>query len=74
MHDITQIHDRAFQTLYKVFGFLLTPFRMVLFRAAHGWGEGVQKSSLREICHAYPTIIKLLTVIPVIPKEDQKTI
>ena len=40
----------------------LTLFRMGFFGAAHGWG--CQKgSALSKICHTYPTMIKLGTVI-----------
>ena len=41
---------------------LLTLFRMGLFGAAHGWGD--KKSPFPKICHAYPTRMKLDTVIP----------
>ena len=42
----------------------LTPFRMGFFRAAHGW-------ALPKICHTYPTMMKLGSVIPY-PKKVQK--
>ena len=41
------------------------------FGAAHGWGGWGQKCPLPKICHTYPTIMKLGTVIPY-PKEIQK--
>ena len=44
---------------------------MGLFGAAHGWGMG-QKAPLLKICHTYPTMMKLDTVIPYL-KEIQKT-
>ena len=45
---------------------------MGFFGAAHGWGEGVAKRpSLPKICHTYPTMMKLGTVIPY-PKKIQK--
>ena len=46
---------------------MLTLFRMGLFGAAHGWGEG-KKVSLLKICHTYPTMMKLGTVIPYLKK------
>ena len=46
---------------------------MVFFGAAHGWGGGVQKAPLPfpKICHTYPAMMKLGTVIPY-PKKIQK--
>ena len=41
----------------------LTLFRMGFFGAAHGWGEA-KKPPLLKICHTYPTMMKLGTVIP----------
>ena len=41
---------------------LLTLFRMGIFGAAHGWG-GRQKGPLPKICHTYPAIMKLGTVM-----------
>ena len=40
-----------------------TLFKMGIFEAAHGQGEGAKKA-LPEICHTYPTMMKLGTVIP----------
>ena len=48
---------------------VLTPFKMGFFGAAHGWRE--QKSLLPNICHTYPTRMKLGLVIPC-PKKIQK--
>ena len=45
----------------------LTLFRMAFFRAAHGW-RGAKKVPLPKICHTYPTIMKLGTVIPYLKK------
>ena len=50
---------------------LLTLFRMGFFGAAHGWGPPSLKAPLPIICHTYPTIMKLGTVIPY-PKKIQK--
>ena len=47
----------------KVF---LDLFRMGFFGAAHGWGP--KRSSLLKICHTYPTMMKLGTVIPYLKK------
>ena len=42
----------------------LTLFRMGLFGAAHGWGEGGEASPpLPKICQIYHTMMKLATVI-----------
>ena len=46
----------------------LTLFKMGFFRAAHGWGG---EAPLPKICHTYPTMLKLGTVIPY-PKKIQK--
>ena len=43
-----------------------TLFRMGIFGAAHEWGEGGQKGL--KICHTYPTMMKLGTVIPYVKK------
>ena len=40
---------------------------MGFFGAAHGWGGG-QKGPPPKICHAYPTMMKLGTVIPYLKK------
>ena len=49
-----------------------TLFRMVLFRAAHGWPpKKAQKGPLPKICHTYPTMMKLGTILPYI-KEIHK--
>ena len=42
----------------------LTPFRMGFFRAAHGW-------ALPKICHTYPTMMKLGSVIPYLKKIEK---
>ena len=44
-----------------------TLFKMGIFEAAHGQGEGAKKA-LPEICHTYPTMMKLGTVIPYLKK------
>ena len=49
----------------------LTLFRMGIFGAAHGWERGAKKAPLPKICHTYPTMMKLGTVIPY-PKKIQK--
>ena len=47
----------------------LTLFRMGFFVAAHGWGGGSKKApSLPKICHRYPAMMKLGTVIPYLEK------
>ena len=44
---------------------------MVLFGAANRWG--FKKAPLSKICHTYPTMIKLGTVIPYL-KKIQKVV
>ena len=46
---------------------LLTLFRMGIFEAAHRWG-GAKRPALPIICHTYPTMMKLGTVIPNLKK------
>ena len=43
---------------------------MGFFGAAHGW-DGGQKAPLPKICHTYPAMMKLSTVMPY-PKKTQK--
>ena len=50
--------------------FPLTLFRMGTFWASHGWG-GQKGSLLPKICHTYPTMMELVTVIHY-PKKIQK--
>ena len=45
----------------------LTLFRMGIFGAAHGWG-GQKGRPLPKICHTYPIMMKLGTVIPYLKK------
>ena len=52
--------------LHLLFSCILTLFRMGLFGAAHGWRGA--KSPLLKICHTYPTMMKLSTVIPYLKK------
>ena len=50
---------------------ILTLFRMGFFGAAHGWrgGRGGRKRTpLPKICHTYPTMMKLGSVIPYLKK------
>ena len=49
---------------YSVIFHLLTLFRMGFFRAALGWGA----APLPNICHTYPTMMKLGTVISYLRK------
>ena len=51
-------------TLFKI---TLTLFRMGIFGAAHGWGV-CKKVPFPKICHTYPTMLKLDTVIPYLKK------
>ena len=44
---------------------------MGIFGAAHGFGGGVKRPPFPKICHTYPTMMKLGTVIPYL-KEIQK--
>ena len=51
----------------------LTLFRMGLLRAAHRWAGGGRgkKAPLSKICHTYPTIMKLGTVIPYLRRSKK---
>ena len=53
---------------------LLTLFRMGLFGAAHGWARETKSPPppphLSKICHTFPTMIKLGTVIPYLKKTQ----
>ena len=42
---------------------ILILFKMGFFEAAHGSGWGTKRYPLPEICHTYPTINKIYTVI-----------
>ena len=44
---------------------------MGFFGAADGWEGGPKNAPLPKICHTYPTMMKLDTVIPC-PKKFQK--
>ena len=47
----------------------LTLLRIGFFGAGHGWGGGGgKKAPLPKICHTYPTMMKLGTVIPYLKK------
>ena len=45
----------------------INPAQIGLLGAALGWGGG-QKGPLPKICHTYPTMIELVTVIPCLKK------
>ena len=54
------------------FSIVLTLFRMHLFGAAHVCGGGaVKKAPFSKICHTYPAIMKLDTVIPYVKKIQE---
>ena len=53
--------------------FHLNLFRVGLFGVAHVWWGRGKKAPLPKICHAYPTMMKLGTVIPLL-KKIQKNI
>ena len=50
---------------------MLTLFRVGLFGAAHGWGGEQKAPPLPKICHTYPTMMKLGTVIPYLKKTQK---
>ena len=54
----------------------LTLFRMAFLGAAHGWGAkvGAKRSLVSKICHTYPTLMKLGTVISYLRKMQKKSI
>ena len=66
----TSRYKNTNHTLHISVEILLTLFRMGFFGAAHGWEEG-KKDPLTKICHTYPTMMKLGTVVPY-PKKIQK--
>ena len=43
-------------------------FKMGLFGATHGYGGGSKKARLPNICHTYPTMMKLGTLLPCLKK------
>ena len=55
-----------YQLLLSVVWLGLTQFRMGFFGAAHGWGD--RKVPFPKICHIYPIMMKLDTVIPYLRK------
>ena len=64
-------NDNQAQLLFSEF-FVLTLFGIGFFGAAHGWGgERGKKTLLLNICHTYPAMMKLGTVIPYL-KEIKK--
>ena len=54
---------------FCLFSTILTLFRMRLFGAAHGWRH--KKAPLPKICHTYPAMMKLGTVIPYLKKTQK---
>ena len=45
---------------------------MGIFGAGHGWrGGGAKSSPLPKICHTYPTMMDLGTVIPYLKKAQK---
>ena len=44
---------------------------MGFFGAAHGWGGGAKRPPLSKICHTYPLMMKLDTVIPYLKKSQK---
>ena len=61
-------HIKAYQ--FRKRRTILTLFRMDLFGAAHGWG-GAKIPPLPKICHTYPTMMKLSTVMPYLRKTQK---
>ena len=49
----------------------LTLFRMDFFGATYGWERGQKGPPLPKLCHTYPTIMKLGTVIPYLKKTPK---
>ena len=52
------------QRIPNAFSLSLTLLKIGLFGADHGLGGGCTKAPLPKICHTYPTMMKLSTVIP----------
>ena len=49
----------------------LTIFRMVFLGTVHGGKKGSKRPSLPKICHTYPTMMKLCTVMPYLKKVQK---
>ena len=65
MIDIIKIYHRKY--ILQVIKSFMLPKRMGFFGAAHGWGAAFC-APLPKICHIYPTMMKLGTVIPYLRK------
>ena len=59
------------QTKARINSFKVTLFRLGFFRAAHRWEWG-KDPHLPKICHTYPTMMKVGTVIPYPKKKVQR--
>ena len=61
-------HDKLKSAIEGGTEVVLTLFRMGIFGSAHKWGGGPKKTLLPNICHRYPTIMKLGTAISYLKK------
>ena len=50
---------------------MLTLFRIGLFGAAQGWERVAKRVPIPKICHTYPTVMKLGTIIPYLTKTQK---
>ena len=55
----------------SIYHSILTLFRIDIFEAVHRWRGGAKTTTIPKICHTYPTIIKLGTVIPYLKKTKK---
>ena len=69
---LSQVGKKITKHCYKIFLLkqILTLFRMDIFGAAHGLrgGGGAKRPPLLNVCHTYPTMMTLHTVIPYLNK------
>ena len=56
--------ERVEPCFLVTFNIILKLFTMGFFGAAHGWGGGPKRPTLPKICHTYPRMMILGTVIP----------
>ena len=71
-----KINDRAIKPCHCVSSkgrTKVNPIHMGQFGVAQGWGgEGVgQKDPLPKICHTYPSVMKLDTIMPYLKKTQK---
>ena len=67
-HLLAKLHAYGFSIVsLRLIHSYLTLFRMGIYGAVHGWSEA-KKAPLPNICHTFPAMMKLGTVIPYLKK------